>query len=257
MKGLRNLKTASLFVCALFLLSAVYNAVLYVETTRYLERILDGISGGLPLTQKHVPEVVDYVHHRSSDMETTGMLKTSNPLFHLLKASPEQVDRLGGNCGNLVRLTVALLDVGGVDAQRVHLYNPAGLHLPNKEPYVHAVLEARFDSSRAVLDPLFNIVDRKNNAFASLLELKNSPELVAQQVPTTYPLSLFSFSGFRKIRWTILPFGENIHGVLAAIWGVTTVDGWAYPTFLERPYFVLSCLSLGASILCAGIFYLL
>ena len=164
----------------------MYNAVAYVETTQYLEHILERITGGLPLTQRHVPAVVDYVHNKSSDMETTTkMLRTSNSLFHSLKACPEQVDRLGGNFCNLVSLTVALLDVGGIDGQRAHPYSPKLLHLPNKALYVHAVPEARFDSSRAVLDPLFNLVYRRSNTFVSLLERKTSPELVVHQASTT------------------------------------------------------------------------
>ncbi|MBB27895.1 MAG: hypothetical protein CME25_03220 [Gemmatimonadetes bacterium] len=107
------------------------------------------------------------------------------------------------------------------------------MHLPSKEPYLHAVLEVRLDSSSVVLDPLYNIVFRKNNAFASLEDLKAFPELEVKQVPANYPLDLFEYKQYRKIRWTKFPFGEQVYNFPVFILPKNRVDGWAYPFFFS------------------------
>lgn len=253
----RNRVSAVVGILGVLLLTAgIANAVFYYKANAHLVGILDELTGGRRvLTEGELSAVVARVHRRAGP-ETTLRMGGLDPLIPWLKASPVDVDRIGGHCGNLTRLTVSLLHLGGVDARKLHLYNPADAAA--LVPYVHAVVEADVGGRYVVVDPLYNIVYRNASGdLATLADLQSDLELVASQVPARYPLELYNFDDPRGIRWTIVPLGESVRSFLSDAFGDELVDGLHYPYVLERPYLVLALLysvlgSAGIAFFCVG-----
>ena len=212
----------------------------FVQTNRYLDAILADIAPE-KLDGTTLQGIVKYVHSRRG-AETTSKLDSLNPLLKIFKASPAQVDRLGGHCGNLARLTLSLLRLRHVEAHKVHLYNEKGYKLSPPEPYVHAVVLVELEGRSIVADPLFGVVFQNDDGYASFADLKRDPDLVLRQMPATYPSDLFTYHEPRGIRWSILPLGEQIHNILAVAFGLERINRIRYPYILERPNLIQAVL---------------
>lgn len=222
----------------------------YLRANAHLDRIVARIT---PVERRDEAEIVTavvrYVSERAGP-ETTGRIHAFDPMLRVLKAGPMDVDLHRGHCGNLARLTIALLHRRSIDARKLHLYDPDAA-FESGEHYVHAVVEARLSGRDVVLDPLFGVVYRTwTGNLASIEDLQDDSTLVASQVPPRYPVEAFIFDQPRGVRWTIMPFGEAIRSALVAVFGVNLVDSIHYPYILERPYLLLGLLYSGSGVLC-------
>ncbi|MAG31681.1 MAG: hypothetical protein CL908_12405 [Deltaproteobacteria bacterium] len=234
--------------CVVFGACSVYFGLAYLEVNRRLEEILAIIDPGEGDERAELNAILRYAESRGGS-ETTQKLHPLNPLLKFLKADPEQVDRLGGHCGNLSRLTISLLHIRGIEAHKIHLFNLDGYDRTPPEPYVHAVVEARLETGWAVADPLYGIVYRSGSELASFADLRSDPSLVEAQTPSTYPADLYTYQEIRGIRWTVLPWGERLHGVLVSWLGPEAINGFRYPYILERPNLLQAALSVVLSVL--------
>ncbi|MDA0746542.1 MAG: transglutaminase-like domain-containing protein [bacterium] len=220
----------------------------------YLKKeVLGSLLSGGELPDEKLEKITRYVHKKVRVGETTGQIRYINPLFMFVKASPVQVNELGGECGDLVRLTVTLLRLSGISARRVHLYNVRGLDLPLKEAYTHAVVEVLIDGQWYVVDPTMGLMFRKADGSLTAMEELADNVLLSKLVGDTYDLELFNYQEVRRIRWDKFVLGNSIYRVLREIFGKSYVNSITYPAWAERPNLMFSVLFFAFAFCFSGI----
>ena len=178
-----------------------------------------------------------------------------NPLAALLRPSAYQVYRRGGHCAKRSRLLVELLEVQGIEAHKLYLYNRRGLELLKDPPraWVHVVVEARVGDRWVVADPLFGLVFRTaEGTLATAAELASDTtqlrreRLRADERFDVWEDRLYFYDDVRRLPWFMLgSLGEPLRGALVRAFGRETVDGWYECFLLERPQLQIVLLSLG------------
>jgi hypothetical protein len=226
------------------------------------QHVLRQYLGGLPEIRGGAEDgrVIEVLTRRIGalpDGETTARMGYLNPLYDVVRARPVDVLRYGGFCGNKARLLIALLELRGIPARLVYLYNERGLSNPKvRQPYVTAVVEARLGDRWIVADPLLGVLFRNAQGVpATAAELAAAPALVRRQAPAWYDADLFDYRELRGVRWVKFPGGEAIRAQLARLVSEEWVDGMHYPLWVQRPNLLMSIVGavLGVTLLASGL----
>jgi hypothetical protein len=181
----------------------------------------------------------------------------THPLLKALRPSAYTVFQHGGHCAKRSRLLVELLEVQGIRANKLYLYNPRGLVELTDPPraWVHVVVEAEVAGRHAVADPLFNLVFlRRDGVPATAGDLGRDTTLLrewrlrADERFDVWEDALYTYDDVRRLPWFLLAgLGEPARGLLASLLGRERVDRWVEPDWLERPQLELSVMSFGAA----------
>ena len=176
-----------------------------------------------------------------------------DPWAMILRPSAYEVYLHGGPCSGRSRLLAELLELQGIPAHKLYLYNPLGLALLKDSPraWVHVVVEAKIGDRWVVADPLFNLVFRRTDGqLATAQDLSRDPTLLRQwrlranERYDNWEDALYTYHDLRRFPWFVVPgIGEGIRAVLVSAMSAPQVDSWATPPWLERPPLTIAALS--------------
>lgn len=222
------------------------------KTKQFMAGVVHAITYNTDSTDEKIRRIIEWVHNNNrlvgykNYSDNLSYFERFNPLIGILKKSSLQVIFEGGECGNLARLTVNLLNEINVRANRVHLYNEEACHEYIKsgkqcnDIYVHAIIEFEHNGKRKVADPTINVIYPY-----SIDELRKKPDLMRSFIPPTYDYHLYNYKDPRGIRWSIfggVESGKFIYKSLVKLFGKEKVDRMTYPMLFERPSLLFSSL---------------
>jgi hypothetical protein len=250
----RTWRTVRVVALAVLAVQAVYYSVAEWREHAALRRIVaervGPVAGPEEALERTTAVAFDIPPHHGRDID----YELVNPLAALLRPSAYQVYRRGGHCAKRSRLLVELLEVQGIEAHKLYLYNPLGLRLLSDPPraWVHVVVEARIGDRWVVADPLFGLVFRDaGGRLATAADLAadttqlRRERLRADERFDVWEDRLYRYDDVRRLPWfTLAGAGEPVRAALVRVFGRATVDGWHEPVLLERPQLQIALLSL-------------
>jgi hypothetical protein len=253
-------------VIFLYILSFIYFNY-SSKTKHFIAGVVHAITFDADSTDLKIAKIINWVHANNhlvgykNYKKNLSYAERFNPLIGLVKKSSLQVMFEGGECGNLARLTVNMLNEINVKAHRVHLYNEESCleYLKNgrqcNDIYVHAVVEFEYDGKKRVADPTINVIYPYGIA-----ELRKRPYLIKPYIPSSYDYELYSYRDPRGIRWSIFggeKGGKFIYNTLVRWLGKEKTDNINYPILFERPSLLFSVLLFGVSTLYILVIFLI
>jgi hypothetical protein len=217
----------------------------------FVSGVVVGITADCHTQDAKIARIVEWVYKNTRKIgyknytQHVSTFERFNPLVGLVKKSSAQVILEGGECGNLGRLTVDMLNEINVPANRYHLFNEKVCEEYRKtgklcnDIYVHAIVEAEINGRKHVIDPTINVIFPYN-----MDELQGNPKLIYSYLPATFDTTLYSYKEPRGIRWSIIGVlpGKIVYNLLVSIFGKEKTNHFTYPLICERPNLLFSLL---------------
>ena len=233
---------AGLLVASLF--GHFYVLGQYWQDRRHLaRRAAQIIDPSLPPSEQ-TKQVLASFHGMSQETNRSYFL---SPLLEFLRPTARQVADGGGDCADRSRLTVILLKMRDIPAQKWTLYYPKG------HPH-HSVVEVETEQGKMAVDPLFGLFyPRPSGGYYSVADLRQNPDLVGERVaemearhqePLAAPVERYSVSTYTyayatTFNWEKSAFTRFLYKILRTAMG-SRIDDVHRPVWPEEPALVVS-----------------
>jgi hypothetical protein len=171
-----------------------------------------------------------------------------SPVFRFLRPTAVQVCQSGGDCADKARLLIVLLDLYGVEATKVALYDDSG------KPR-HATVEVKIENGgKMAIDPYYSLYfPRPQGGYYSIADVSANDQILRARIDeiiargndqrrprfSNYPYHKYTYRQPRTINWDKSVIMESVYHVLSVLIGSERVDQIERPSFVERPPLML------------------
>jgi len=237
-----NLYMACALVLVISATLQVVSLVSYAREEAFLVALMNRIaSPSLPPSEQAIA-ISNFLSDKSDRSNRQYFLL---PVFGFLRPTAEEVASAGGDCADQSRLTIVLLGLRNIHAEKWALYDPT------MKPH-HAVVELDSEHGKMVIDPLFNLwFPRPEGGYYGIESLRQNPEILSQRVRDLaartddpvrddqyrlreYPLNRYIYTNARTINWEKSPAMHLAYRILHALLG-DRANYISRPEFAERP----------------------
>lgn len=218
--------------------------VRYWEDHRYLQSLAARVMDPSTPPSEQTKQILTYFKGKPRRTNTSYFLL---PFFDFLRPTARQVAEQGGDCADRSRLTLILLQLHNIPAEKWTLYSAAGRAK-------HSVVEVNTEQGKMVADPLFGLFfPRPEGGYYSISDLRGNPDLVRERViemeahhqePLAaqierYPVSVYTYQYAKTMNWDKSPLTRFVYRGLRAIFG-KRVDDLRRPVWPEEPTLVVA-----------------
>jgi len=216
----------------------------YWQDHRYLKRLAAQITEPSAPPSEQTKQILRFYHDKSQDTNRSYFLL---PFLDFLRPTARQVADFGGDCADRSRLTVILLKMRNIPAEKWTLYYPKG------HPE-HSVVEVETEQGKMAVDPLFGLYfPRPTGGYYGVADLRQRPDLVRERIaemeaqhqqPLAAPIERYSVQAYTyayatTFNWEKSAFTRFSYRVLHSVLG-NRVDDVRRPVWPEEPALVLS-----------------
>jgi hypothetical protein len=224
----------------------------YQDDNRYLYNFSKQFIEETDLLSEKVIKSVEFIRANLRTKEEPRAFLL--PVFGFLSPPPREVADRGGDCADRSRLLITLLNLHGIKASKVALYDGEGI--PR-----HAVVSAKVENNQVmVADAVYGIYFPKpEGGYYSVNDLKLDEGILRHRVEEmvawgsdgqrprmeNYPYEKYTYRRPRTINWDKSIPMKLIYNGLKLIIG-DKVDHIERPSFVERPALMLlyACIGL-------------
>jgi hypothetical protein len=225
-------------LCAQILLLARY-----WRDRLYLQHLSTQIVDSSAPPSEQTKQILAFFRGKSSRSNSSYFLL---PVFESLRPTARQVAEQGGDCADRSRLTVVLLRMRNIPAEKWTLYYPQG------HPK-HSVVEVQTELGKMAVDPLFGLFfPRPLGGYYSVAELRANPDLLRQRVVEMethhqeplaapierYPIDVYNYAYAKTLNWGKFPATQFVYAALHPILG-RSLDDIPRPAWPEEPALVV------------------
>lgn len=218
--------------------------VRYWEDHRFLETLAAQITDPTAPPSEQTKQILTYFRGKP---RRTNFSYFMLPVFDFLRPTARQVAEHGGDCADRSRLTLILLQMHNIQAEKWTLYTADG-HAR------HSVVEVNTEQGKMVADPLFGLFfPRPEGGYYSVSELRSDPDLVRERViemeshhqePLAaqierYPVSVYSYRYAKTMNWDKSPATRLVYRALRKLIG-GRADDLRRPVWPEEPALVIA-----------------
>jgi hypothetical protein len=216
----------------------------YWQDHRYLKRLATHVTDPNAPPSEQTKQILAFFRDKSQDTNRSHFLF---PFLDFLRPTARQVADSGGDCADRSRLTVILLKMRNIPAEKWTLYYPKG------HPE-HSVVEVETEQGKMAVDPLFGLFyPRPSGGYYGVAELRENPDLVRQRIaemearhqePLAAPIERYSVEAYTyayatTYNWQKSAFTRFVYRTLHGVLG-SRVDDVRRPVWPEEPALVLS-----------------
>jgi hypothetical protein len=215
----------------------------YLADHRYLRAVSERIVDRSAPPSEQTKQILGFFRGKSQRTNSSYFLF---PFFDFLRPTARQVAEKGGDCADRSRLTVILLQMRDIPAEKWTLYYPEG------HPE-HTIVEVTSEQGKMAVDPLFGLFfPRPSGGYYSVSDLRSNPTLVRERVQQMeerheeplaaqierYPVEQYTYAYAKTLNWDKSAVFRATYKLLHAFWG-NRVNDIARPAWPEEPALVL------------------
>ena len=216
----------------------------YWEDHRYLESLAARIIDSSVTPSEQTKQILTFFKGKPRRTNTSFFMF---PFLDFLRPTARQVAEQGGDCADRSRLTLILLQLHDVSAEKWTLYSKEG-------QAKHSVVEVTTEQGKMVADPLFGLFfPRPSGGYYSMAELRADPSLVQERVSEMeavhqeplaapierYPVSAYPYSYARTMNWDKSLVTRLLYRTLKVFMG-NRADDLRRPVWPEEPALVIT-----------------
>lgn len=218
----------------------------YINDNIYFLNISKNVINSSDTQNTKVIKLLEYVREKIPSKKNDRYFLL--PIFKFMRPTPRQVIEFGGYCANKSRLLITLLQLNGISASKIALYDDAGVSQ-------HAVVEVEINKGeKMVVDPTYGLYFPKGgNTYYNLDDLRKDEKILVQRIKelvmdnlkndhipdlSKYPLNQYVYRHPRTINWEKSIFMKCTYTLLSLMLG-ERINYIKRPTFVERPVLMI------------------
>lgn len=216
---------------------------IYFDDQKYLGSVMEKIASPMLPPSTQVEKIVAFLRDRPGTFNESYFFL---PFFAFMGPTARQVAENGGDCAQRSRLAISLLRVREIKASKWALYSS------DLRPR-HAAVEARVETGRMVVDPLFGLwFPRPEGGYYGMKELKEDARILEERIryirlrkeqPGTarlelYPVDEYIYQYARSINWDKSVGMQMLYRILEWMMG-KKVNSIPRPVIAEEPSLIV------------------